>query len=95
MSYITDSLILANNQIPLGYGRWGGTKTTAEELTDIFNYMDMSGVLSPRRLLTGYVPSATALDAVHQLVRRLKARDANLIYLLDRKYTRLSFASHF
>lgn len=68
-----------------GYGSFGGTKTTAEELTKIFDFMDIAGVLTPDRLLTGYIPNAASLDTLHQLVRKLKARNPDLIYLLDRK----------
>lgn len=67
-----------------GYGRFGGTKTNAEELTRIFDSMRQSGVLEPGRLLTGYIPTAESLGAVCELVGRLRLSNPNLLYLLDR-----------
>lgn len=69
----------------IGYGRFGGTKTNAEELTRIFDSMQQTGVLVPDRLLTGYIPTAKSLGSVHELVEKLKISNPNLIYLLDRK----------
>lgn len=37
----------------LGYGRSGGTKATAHDLTEIFESMEQNGLLNPSRLLTG------------------------------------------
>lgn len=68
-----------------GYGRFGGTKTSAEELACIFDSMQQSGVLVPDRLLTGYIPNAESLGSVHELVKKLKISNPNLIYLLDRE----------
>lgn len=36
-----------------GYGRSGGTKTTAEELNAMFESMEYNELLMPTRLLTG------------------------------------------
>lgn len=68
-----------------GYGRFGGTKTNAEELTRIFDSMQQSGVLVPDRLLTGYIPNADSLNSVCKLVQKLRFTNPNLIYLLDRE----------
>jgi pyridoxine kinase len=68
-----------------GYGDFGGTRTTADELTRLFNLMQQSGVLIPGRLLTGYIPNAESLSAVHELVKKLKTTNADLLYLLDRE----------
>lgn len=69
-----------------GYGRFGGTKTNAEELTRIFDFMQQTGVLVPDRLLTGYIPNADSLGSVRKLVKKLKFSNPNLIYLLDREH---------
>ena len=37
----------------IGYGRFGGTRTTAQDLTVIFETMDANKLLSQDRLLTG------------------------------------------
>ena len=47
--------------------------------------MEANELLAPGRLLTGYVPGAEATAAVTALARRLRARDPQLIYLLDRE----------
>ena len=48
--------------------------------------MEQNELLSPERLLTGYIPGAEATAAVTALAAKLRERDPNLIYLLDRAY---------
>lgn len=36
-----------------GYGRFGGSKSTAQDLMTIFDTMEANGLLSQERLLTG------------------------------------------
>ncbi|KIK93151.1 hypothetical protein PAXRUDRAFT_531058 [Paxillus rubicundulus Ve08.2h10] len=83
MGYDVDVVNTVNFSNHSGYGDFGGTRTTAEELTRLFNLMEQSGVLIPGRLLTGYIPNADSLGAVHELVQKLKTANANLLYLLD------------
>lgn len=66
-----------------GYGRSGGSKTTAAELNAIFESMEQNELLLPARLLTGYIPGAEALSAVERLASKLKHARPSLIYLLD------------
>ena len=70
----------------IGYARFGGSRTSASELTQIFGMMEQNELLSPERLLTGYIPGAEATAAVTALAVKLRERDPNLIYLLDRAY---------
>lgn len=37
----------------VGYGRFGGTRANASELSGIFEHMEQNGLLQPERLLTG------------------------------------------
>jgi pyridoxine kinase len=37
-------------------------------------------------ILVGYIPGAESLSAVADIVRKLKSKNPNLIYLLDRAY---------
>ncbi|KAF8555843.1 Ribokinase-like protein [Imleria badia] len=83
MGYDVDVVNTVNFSNHTGYGRFGGTKTNAEELTRIFDFMQQSGVLIPDRLLTGYIPTADSLGSVRELVKKLKLSNPNLIYLLD------------
>lgn len=48
-----------------GYGRSGGTKTTAAELTAMFESMQYNELLTPARLLTGSV-----MDTDHEILRQ-------------------------
>ena len=47
-----------------GYGRSGGTKTTAAELNATFESMEYNELLMPTRLLTGFYRSAFKLEGV-------------------------------
>ncbi|KAF9497805.1 Ribokinase-like protein [Pleurotus eryngii] len=66
-----------------GYGRLGGTRTTAAELKSIFDGLKQNELLTQKRLVTGYVPGAEGLSAVRDLVRALKETEPELIYVLD------------
>jgi pyridoxine kinase len=57
--------------------------------------MDETGLLSPRRLLTGYIPNAAALQVIKNLAHKLKSDNPYLIYLLDRKFLETSPPSIF
>ncbi|KAF9233742.1 Ribokinase-like protein [Melanogaster broomeanus] len=83
MGYDVDVVNTVNFSNHSGYGHFGGTKTSAEELTRIFNLMQQTDVLIPDRLLTGYIPNAESLDSVHKLVKTLKTTKADLLYVLD------------
>lgn len=84
-----------------GYGRFGGSRATAEELAKLFGLMEQNGLLLCERLLTGkksvtdvkietqtasgYVPGAEALTSVKDLAINMKQMNPELIYLLDRE----------
>jgi hypothetical protein len=57
--------------------------------------MDETGLLAPRRLLTGYIPNAAALEVIRNLAQKLKSDNPHLIYLLDRKFPEISSPSIF
>jgi pyridoxine kinase len=69
-----------------GYGRFGGARTSAVELTSIFDTLELNELLDPSRLLTGYIPNAEALTSVAQLVTKLRKQRPDIIYMLDRRY---------
>lgn len=48
--------------------------------------MAVNGLLTHPRILTGYIPSAEALSVVTDRIRRMKADNPSLIYLLDREF---------
>ncbi|KAJ7460735.1 Ribokinase-like protein [Mycena latifolia] len=83
LGYDVDVVNTVNFSNHSGYGRLGGTKTTAAELTAIFQSLERNHLLLPDRLLTGYIPGAEGLSAVADLVDKLKSEKSDLIYLLD------------
>lgn len=83
LGYDVDVVNTVNFSNHSGYGRLGGTKTTAAELSEIFQGLERNHLLLPGRLLTGYIPGADALSAVADLVDKLKSENPDLIYLLD------------
>ncbi|KAG0691857.1 Ribokinase-like protein [Suillus ampliporus] len=83
IGYDVDVVNTVNFSNHTGYGRFGGTKASAEELTLIFKTMDEAGLLSPHRLLTGYIPNAAALEVIKGLAQKLKSHNPHLIYLMD------------
>ncbi|KAF8972731.1 bud site selection protein 16 [Flammula alnicola] len=83
LGYDVDVVNTVNFSNHSGYGRSGGSKTTAAELNDIFEIMEHNELLMPTRLLTGYIPGAEALSAVEKLACKLKHARPGLVYLLD------------
>ncbi|KAJ3970185.1 Ribokinase-like protein [Lentinula raphanica] len=83
LGYDVDLVNTVNYSNHAGYGRSGGTKTSAAELDSIFEAMEVNELLIPSRLLTGYIPNAEALNAVAKLVETLRTQKPELIYLLD------------
>ncbi|KAG2144271.1 Ribokinase-like protein [Suillus clintonianus] len=83
IGYDVDVVNTVNFSNHTGYGRFGGTRASAEELATIFKTMDEAGLLAPHRLLTGYIPNAAALQVIKELAQKLKSHDPHLIYLMD------------
>jgi pyridoxine kinase len=65
-----------------GYGSVKGTKTTREELRDLYEGLKKIDVTYDA-FLTGYVPGAEALEAVCDIGSDLKRGNPQLIWLLD------------
>ncbi|KLO09547.1 bud site selection protein 16 [Schizopora paradoxa] len=83
LGYDVDVVNSVNFSNHSGYGRFGGSKATPEDLIKIFNLMEQNGLLSPSRLLTGYIPGGEALTVIAQLAKKLRSNNPDLIYLLD------------
>ena len=99
-SFSSDNKSQNPNLDVIGYGRFGGTRTSAVELDGIFESMRENELLSPTRLLTGtprrprslqdynvvsgYTAGPESLRAVANVAARLKKANPDLIYLLDR-----------
>lgn len=66
-----------------GYGRFGGTRLDAEHLKSVFEGMEKNGLLRYARMLSGYIPSPSALTEVTNFVKKMKAINPGLLYLLD------------
>ncbi|CAN6638815.1 putative pyridoxal kinase Bud16p [Trichomonascus vanleenenianus] len=65
-----------------GYGSWSGTKTTAQQLDEIYAKLVERG-FPYDAFLTGYVPSADAVEAVGRIGADLKERFPRAIWVLD------------
>ena len=57
-----------------GYRQWKGTKTSAEEIRDLYTGLKQSYLTDFDVLLTGYIPSAEAVNAVGSIARDLKLK---------------------
>lgn len=70
-----------------GYGQWTGTKTTAQEITDLYRGLKQSHLDDFDMMLSGYVPGAEALEAVGAIAKELKAkasaRPGSFFWVLD------------
>ncbi|KAK4695902.1 pyridoxine kinase, partial [Lecanoromycetidae sp. Uapishka_2] len=57
-----------------GYKQWRGTKASAEEIMDLYTGLKQSYLTDFDVLLTGYAPSAEAVDAIGSIARDLKLK---------------------
>ncbi|KAF9648645.1 Ribokinase-like protein [Thelephora ganbajun] len=83
LGYDVDVINTVNFSNHSGYGRFGGTKTSASELQQILQIMEENQLPDPSRLLTGYIPGPEALSVVQEVAAKLRKRHPKLIYLLD------------
>ena len=58
-----------------GYGQWRGTKTTGEEILDLYSGLENAGLNNDfHMLLSGYLPGAEAVEAVGHIARDLRRK---------------------
>ena len=57
-----------------GYQQFKGTKTSAEEISDLYTGLKQSYLTDYDALLSGYAPSAEAVEAIGAIARDLKLR---------------------
>ncbi|KAH8794592.1 Ribokinase-like protein [Flagelloscypha sp. PMI_526] len=83
LGYDVDVINTVNFSNHSGYPRTGGSKSSPADLEDMFHRLEENELLSPKRLLTGYVPGAAGLSVVAKFAEKLKQEKPDLIYLLD------------
>ncbi|KAL5531277.1 hypothetical protein ACEPAG_4154 [Sanghuangporus baumii] len=83
LGYDVDAVNTVDFSNHSGYGRFGGSRATAQDLATIFDTMEANGLLTQERIVTGYIPGAEVLSVVAKLVRKVKLKNPDIIYLLD------------
>ncbi|KAF8315339.1 Ribokinase-like protein [Clavulina sp. PMI_390] len=86
LGYDVDAINTVQYTNHSGYHRFGGTKTTADEMEGLFSIMRQNGMIDHPRLLTGFIPNAAALQVVVQVAEELRSKEPEklrFIYLLD------------
>ncbi|KAL5513368.1 BUD16 [Sanghuangporus vaninii] len=83
LGYDVDAVNTVDFSNHSGYGRFGGSRATAQDLATIFDTMEANGLLTQERIVTGYIPGAEALSVVARLVKKVKLKNPDIIYLLD------------
>ncbi|XP_059165424.1 pyridoxal kinase-like isoform X2 [Physella acuta] len=66
-----------------GYGKWKGQVLNAEEAHDLFQGLRINNLLDFTHVLTGYIGSESFLKKVGEVVKELKSKNPNLIYVCD------------
>ena len=57
-----------------GYKQWKGTKTSPEEISELYAGLKQSFLTDFDIMLTGYAPSAEAVNAIGAIARDLKLK---------------------
>src|ERR1700694_3002399 len=60
--------------------QWTGFKTTAEQILELFDGLQQSGLDNFQYLLTGYLPNAATVSAVGEIAKRLKRKDPEITW---------------
>ncbi|KAJ2900286.1 putative pyridoxal kinase C6F6.11c [Zalerion maritima] len=68
-----------------GYRQWKGSKTTPEEITSLYEGLKKSHLAEFDMMLSGYIPGATAVEAVGHIARELneKALPGRFFWVMD------------
>lgn len=64
----------------VGYTQWTGFRTTAEQVLDLFQGLQNSGIDNFQYLLTGYLPNAATVAAIGSIAEKLKAKDPKITW---------------
>lgn len=67
-----DAINTVNFSNHTGYKQWTGTRTSAEQVSDLYKGLQNSNLLDYDVLLSGYIPSADVLHEVTTIARDLK-----------------------
>ena len=63
-----------------GYLQWKGFRTTAAQISELFEGLQQSGIDNFQYLLTGYLPNADTVAAIGTIAKKLKAKDPGIIW---------------
>ena len=59
-----------------GYKQWRGTKSSAEEISDLYARLKQSYLTDFDMMLTGYAPNAKVVEAIGSIARDLKLKSS-------------------
>jgi hypothetical protein len=63
-----------------GYTQWTGFRTTAQQVLDLFQGLQNSGLDNFQYLLTGYLPDAATVAAVGSIAEKLKTKNSKITW---------------
>ncbi|KAL1901663.1 putative pyridoxal kinase [Ceratocystis pirilliformis] len=70
-----------------GYGKWKGSRVTAEEISELYDGLKQSYLDDFDMMLSGYIPGAAAVEAVGKigldLRRRAEKKPGSFFWVLD------------
>nr|CAG4649489.1 EOG090X09AY [Scapholeberis mucronata] len=66
-----------------GYGKWKGQVLNSGDLAELMMGLQVNELDNFTHLLTGYVGSVSFLEEVYKIVKQLKEKNPNLIYVCD------------
>jgi hypothetical protein len=68
-----------------GYKVFKGQKTSPDVLAALLEGLETNGIDTHAKVLTGYVPSAEALQVIETHVQKMLEARSETVYILDRK----------
>lgn len=64
----------------VGYSQWTGFNTTSEQVMDLFQGLQNSGIDNFQYLLTGYIPNASTVEVICTIAKTLKKKNPEILW---------------
>ncbi|KAI9144439.1 Ribokinase-like protein [Paraphysoderma sedebokerense] len=83
LGFHVDALNTVHFSNHTGYPHFKGTRYSLDDILNILDGLELNGLNNYTHLLTGYLGSVSTLEAVEEVVKRLRKKNPKLIYVLD------------
>ncbi|KAK9474897.1 Ribokinase-like protein [Dipodascopsis tothii] len=77
---VVNTVVFSNHT---GYRQWEGTRTSAQQILDLYAGLEKNTLTDYDVVLTGYIPDAASVRAMGTIVKKLRFENPRLVWVLD------------